>query len=228
VAALGALDFIGIALFLGFTIVYHTVYYIYAQTRPLETVKGKIALYRRTWVKRIIDRGDYILAVQAIRNHIMAASFMASSSLLAIGLLLNFTVGGDPAESLHVNDPELITTKLFALIGVFAVAFLAFLFTIRDLNHLSLLIGADNELIDHLEGIDTVTYLSTLLNRAANRYTYGQRGFYFSLAIVAWIFHPVAFIVATLLIGGMLVLLLDFQRWKIPKVVQRTFEPRFD
>lgn len=220
---LGTLDILGIVLFVLVTFVYHALYYVYTQTRPLATVKGKIHLYRRTWVKRVLDRGDFILAAQTLRNHLMAASFMASSSLLAMGLLLNFVVAGDPATALHLDNAELITFKLFSLIGIFAFSFMAFLFTIRDLNHVSILIAADADLIDHVEGLDAVTYLSTLLNQALNRYTFGQRGFYFSIAVIAWIFHPIAFIVTTLGIALLLIFVLDFQRWNLPRVIQARF-----
>lgn len=223
VVRFGTLDVIGVSLFVLFTVVYHALYYVYTQTRPLATVKGKIHLYRRTWVKRILDRGDFLLAAQTLRNHLMAASFMASSALLAIGLLLNFVVAGDPAAALHLDNAELITFKLFVLIGLFAFSFMAFLFTIRDLNHVSILVAADADLIDHVEGLDAVTYLSMLLNQALNRYTFGQRGFYFSLAIIAWIFHPLAFIFTTLGIGLLLILVLDFQRWNLPRVLQARF-----
>ncbi|MCA1814107.1 MAG: DUF599 domain-containing protein, partial [Halobacteriales archaeon] len=56
------LDEVGIALFFGAAVVYHSFYALWTQLHPLATVKGKVALYRRTWVKRIVDRDEQLLA----------------------------------------------------------------------------------------------------------------------------------------------------------------------
>jgi len=218
---LNAWDLLGITLFILFTVVYHTAYYVYAQRYPLATVKGKIHLYRRTWIKRIIDKGDYILAVQAFRNLITSSSFMASSSLLVIGIVLNTMIRGDIAATLNIENTEHLQLKLGILLILYAFAFMNFLFNIRFLNQLTILIGSDPDLIDHIEGMEAVEYFTAMLNSATNRYTYGQRGFYFSLAIIAWIFSSIAFVIVTLIIGIFLVGLLDFQRWRPPRALRR-------
>lgn len=222
---LSPLDLLAILAFLFFTVGYHGAYYLYAQRHPLSTVKGKVHLYRRTWMKRILDRGDYILAVQALRNLNMAASFMASSSLLVIGILLNFTLSGT-YEAVLIGDHEkaLVEFKLYVLVGIFGFSFWQFLLELRLLSQLTILIGSDPDLIEHVEGVDAVSYFSTILNRAANRFTYGQRGFYFSLAIVGWIYSSWLFLILTVVIGVFLVGALDFQQWRPPKALQREAE----
>ncbi len=218
-------DLAGIAVFFAFTFGYHAAYYVYAQRHPLSTVKGKIHLYRRTWIKRILDRGDYVLAIQALRNLIMASSFMASSSLLVIGIILNFTISGTYASVLVGGEKQaLVEAKLYFLTAIFGFSFWQFLLNIRLLSQLTLLIGSDPDLIDHVEGVDAITYYSTLLNRATNRFTYGQRGFYFSLCVIAWIFSSWLFVALTFLIGLFLVGVLDFQRWTPPKALRREAE----
>jgi len=218
-----AWDIAGIILFLFFTIVYHAGYYVYAQRYPLATVKGKVHLYRRTWIKRIIDRNDYILGVQAFRNLITSSSFMASSSLLVMGIVLNSMLRSpeEIAATLHVEDAGDLQLKLGILIAVYAFSFMNFLFNIRFLNQLTVLMGADPDLIDHVEGVDAVEYFTAMLNSATNRYTFGQRGFYFSLAIIAWIFSSIAFVIVTAAIGIFLIAFMDFQRWLPPKALRR-------
>lgn len=218
---MNAWDVFGIILFLLFTVVYHTAYYVYSQRYPLATVKGKIHLYRRSWIKRIVDEGDHIFAVQAFRNLITSSSFMASSSLLVIGIVLNSMLRGDIAITLRVEDNEFLQAKLALLMFIYAFAFMNFLFNIRFLNQLSIMIGSDPDLIDHVEGMEAVEYFTAMLNSATNRYTYGQRGFYFSLAVIAWIFSSVAFVVVTVIIGVFLVALMDFQKWRPPRALRR-------
>lgn len=217
-APLGVLDILGIVVFFALSLGYHFAYAQYARNHPLNTVKGKIHLYRRTWIKRVLDRKDYILAVQTTRNLMMSANFLATASLLALSLAFNILIlGGDLTQKFHVDNPGLLSFKLYALAAIFAFAFWEFLLSIRYLNQLSVLIGADPDLIEQVEGLDAVTYLTTLLNRATNRYTYGQRGFYFSTAVFAWIFSPLAFVIVTCGIGLFFIGAQDFQKWRPPK-----------
>ncbi len=222
----GPWDIAGIILFLLFSGGYHMAYHMYSHYHPLATVKGKIHLYRRTWVKRLLDRRDFIMGVQAIRNLIMTANLMATSAILVIGVILNILVSGNLNESFHpTGQPDpLIFWKLVALLFVFAFSFFSFLISVRYLNQLTILIGADMDLVEHVEGVDGITYLTMMLNRATNRYTYGQRGYYFAIAIVAWIFSDVAFVLATLFIGIFLVGVLDFQQWRPPRALRKQAE----
>lgn len=225
VLGLNALDIVGLILFFAFTVGYHAGYYVYAQYRPLSTVKGKIHLYRRTWIKRIMDRGDHILAVQALRNLIMSSTFMASSSLLVIGIILNFTITGQyRSVLLEGHDPAIVEAKLYFLTAILAFSFWQFLLNIRLLSQLTILMGSDPDLIDHVEGVDAITYYTTILNRATNRFTYGQRGFYFSLAVISWVYSSWLFPLVTALIGVYLLGVLDFQRWRPPKALRREAE----
>lgn len=222
-APLSALDLLGIILFLAIGIGYHSAYALYARTHPLTTVKGKIHLFRRTWVKRILDRKDYILAVQTVRNLMMSANFLATASLLSLSLVFNIVILQSPenvAMGLHIDNPAILTFKLYTLALIFGFSFWEFLLSIRYLNQLSVLVGADPDMIEQVEGVDAVSYLTTLLNRATNRYTYGQRAFYFATAIFAWIFSPIAFIAVTAGLGFFFIGAQDFQRWRPPKTMQ--------
>jgi uncharacterized membrane protein len=207
-----ALDYAGMVLFVLCTVVYHTFYAFWTDRHPLETVKGKIALYRRTWVKRILDRDEQMLAVQSLRNLLMTSSFMASSALLVIAVILNFLLG---QTGTGPGDDQL-GFKLLILVAVYGYAFFSFLLSTRYLNHFTILVGADKDLIGSVEPVDAVTFLTAILNRAGNRFTMGQRAFYFSLPVVAWVVDTLAFIAFTLLIFLYLALFLDFRKWKPP------------
>jgi uncharacterized membrane protein len=209
-------DYAGMALFLVCTVVYHGFYAFWTSRHPLETVKGKIALYRRTWVKRILDRDEQMLAVQSLRNLLMTSSFMASSALLVIAVVLNYLLGITPGGAPAQPGDDLLKFKLLLLVVVYGYAFFSFLLSTRYLNHFTILVGADRDLIGSVEPVDAVTFLSNILNRAGNRFTMGQRAFYFSLPAVAWIVDARAFVALTLMVFVYLVVFLDFKKWKPP------------
>ncbi|HEV8359975.1 MAG TPA: DUF599 domain-containing protein [Candidatus Thermoplasmatota archaeon] len=205
-----AWDYAAMLLYFVCTVVYHGFYAYWTGRHPLETVKGKVALYRRTWVKRILDRDEQMLAVQSLRNLLMTSSFMASSALLVIAVILNYLLsqGG-------TGTPEM-TFKLLVLVAVYGYAFFSFLLSTRYLNHFTILVGADRDLIGSVEPVDAITFLSNILNRAGNRFTMGQRAFYFSLPVVAWVVDPRAFIAFTVAIFVFLAAFLDFKKWRPP------------
>lgn len=209
---LSALDYVALALFAACTVGYHSFYAWWATQHPLETVKGKTSLYRRTWVKRILDRDEQMLAVQSLRNLLMTSSFMASSALLVIAVVLNYLLGQQAGGT---GDPTL-GFKLLILVVVYGYAFFSFLLSTRYLNHFTILVGADRDLIGSVEPVDAVTFLTNILNRAGNRFTMGQRAFYFSLPVVAWIVDTRAFLGLTVLTFVYLAVFLDFKRWKPP------------
>lgn len=215
---LSPLDWVALGLFLVLSLGYHALYAHLARRRPLDTVAGKVALYRRTWVKRVIDQQNHTMAVQAIRNLLMTSSFMASSALLVMAVILQFRFSQRPEPMLQL--------QMDILVGLFAFAFLSFLFGIRYLNQLTVLIGADPDLISHVEPVDAVTYLSNLLNRANNRFTYGQRAFYFSVPVIAWTFSPVWMIVVEVGLGLYLLGFVDFRKWRHPLDEQQQTKER--
>lgn len=205
-------DYAGMVAFLVCTIVYHGFYSYWTTRHPLETVKGKIALYRRTWVKRILDREEQMLAVQSLRNLLMTSSFMASSALLVVAVVLNYLLGVGGAAP----GDDSLKFKLLLLVVIYGYAFFSFLLSVRYLNHFTILVGADKDLIGSIEPVDAVTFLSNILNRAGNRFTMGQRAFYFSLPAVAWVADSRAFLGLTLIVFVYLALFLDFKKWKPP------------
>jgi uncharacterized membrane protein len=226
---LSALDLVGFGVYAAATLGYHGSYVIYARRHPLRTAKGKVHLYRRTWVKHIVDSGETLPAIHASRNLVMTSSFMASSALLAIAVILNFMVQFDPgdlglATQGQLLDLEHIRVKLGLLLAILAFGFVAFLQCLRDLNHFTVLVGADKDLIGHVEPVDAVTYLSNLVNRASDRLTYGQRAYLFTIPVIAWLFSATLFLIATVVLLLYVAQHLDFQSWTPPAAFRKESE----
>jgi len=69
-------------------VAYHMHLYKKVRCDPLTTAIGITNHARRMWVKGVIRDKRDILAVQTLRNQVMAATFLASTSILvSLGLL---------------------------------------------------------------------------------------------------------------------------------------------
>ncbi|KAI8891854.1 hypothetical protein BC833DRAFT_613162, partial [Globomyces pollinis-pini] len=110
---------------------------------PHNTMAGWTSCVRRSWVAQILHKksGD-ILAVQTLRNWILAATMLATACVAFSFGLMSFI-----AQSFRVADPgnntflrtiledQLIGFKTVAIIGLNFTAFFSFTQSIRYFNH---------------------------------------------------------------------------------------------
>jgi len=157
---------------------------------------------RAAWVDMVVKSGRMdILAIQTLRNSVMAANFMASTSVLLIIGTLNLSdkiqqwahAWQHGTAAGYVAD-ELWLIKLGLLLLDFFIAFYCFTMAIRFFNHVGYMI---NLLAGSPE--DGVSYqqVCTYLNRAGAYYTYGTRSFFLSLPLILWFFGPYPLVLAT-------------------------------
>jgi uncharacterized membrane protein len=160
----------------------------------------------------IISKGNKdILAIQTLRNSVMSASFMASTSILLMIGTLNISekvgqwaLDWHPYGIAHIYSSELWQIKLGLLLLDFFVAFYCFSMAIRFFNHVGYMINLPD---DVSIGVDLSKQTCVYLNRAGSYYSFGTRSFFFSLPIILWFFGPYLLILATLvLIGGLVML----------------------
>lgn len=191
-------------------------YYLYLNRRsrlkPDTCVYSLNAQIREQWVKMVMqsDKKD-ILAIQTIRNSMMAANFMASTAVLLIisSLSLSEKVGEWAGQwySDSVNHEmiaELWRIKLGLLLFDFSVAFFCFAMAVRFFNHVGYMINLPpNESNSSLLAQQTSAYL----NRAGIYYTRGTRTFFLSLPIIMWIFGPAFLMLTSLVLVSQLYLL---------------------
>ncbi len=190
-------------------------YYLYLTRRTRRALGSSVhalnAKVRERWVEMVMasDKKD-ILAVQTLRNSVIAANFMASTSVLLIMGALNLSEKiGQWALLWHPNlavplSNELWQIKLGLLLLDFSVAFYCFSMAIRFYNHVGYMIN-----LPHEASTSAASYQlnCTYLNRAGRYYTLGNRAFFFSLPIIMWFFGPYCLPLATLgLIAGLAML----------------------
>src|SRR4030066_617121 len=155
-------DIAGLILFISCTLLYHAYYYSKVARLPKNIFKGKKNIIRRTWVENMLKPGQAITAVQSLRNIHMAASFLASSSIVFIGSILYLIFNIEQTSGIVTGRgtialPDyMVFLKLITLMLMFLMTLLNFSLCIRLLNYLVILVGASPEAIEETMGVSAV------------------------------------------------------------------------
>ncbi|MDQ9172436.1 DUF599 domain-containing protein [Oxalobacteraceae bacterium R-40] len=159
---------------------------------PMKTARGAHAVIRSKWVKSVMNRpGSEVLAVQTLRNSVMAASFMATTAVLALSATLTLSGIGNEGNSLweltHAADPKfnIFAVKLLLLAGSFFISFLFMAMAVRFFNHAGYLITAEGSAEELLR---SQSLAIAYLNRAGNHYSFGLRSFFTCIPFLAGLF----------------------------------------
>ncbi|OGW44071.1 MAG: hypothetical protein A2132_06975 [Nitrospirae bacterium RBG_16_43_11] len=199
-------DIIALIFFVSCTLLYHAYYYSKVARLPRHIFKGKINIIRRTWVENMLKPGQALTAVQSLRNIHMAASFLASSSIVFIGsiiyLIFNIeqTSGIVTGRGTIALPDYLLFLKLLALMIMFLLSLLNFTLCIRLLNYLVILIGASQETIEDTMKMSAVDYITKMFSTAGIHYTFGIRGFYYTIPLIGWFLGTWLFIALTIIV----------------------------
>jgi uncharacterized membrane protein len=189
-----------ISIFLG----YNVTYFWYVKKRPRKTQKGRHNIYREYWVENVLTRNRGMVAVQQIRNMTTITTFLASSTLIFMGVVVSYTSTSFPIQQDYADF------KLYTLLGIIALAFFNFLFTLRTANYITILIESSPSKIEELEGVPAVQYLTQKVNAAFLLHTLGLRCLYYSVPLFFWFYDPVIFIVITVVLTIVIAKYLDF------------------
>lgn len=181
---------------------YHYVLRLHLKRDPLHTIHAVNIAARNAWVDMVMssDKPD-VLAVQTLRNSVMASSFMASTAILLLIGTLSLSGGSDHATSLwHAlnaggeTSDEISAWKLVFLLGDFFIAFFCFSMAVRFYNHVGYMVS-----IPVGRGPNTISpaLVIAYLNRAGLFYLLGTRSFFYSVPLVFWMFGPYFMVGAT-------------------------------
>lgn len=181
-------------------LIYHLHLLYKIKTAPMSISIGLTNHLRREWVQTIMEEGRDILAVQTIRNWVMASSFLASAAIL-IGLgVLGAAFSAERAfltsQALNLfgaGSEEIWLIKLMVLAVDFFFAFFNFALSIRYYTHASFAINVPPS-HDPIVTYDAVT---EILNRGAIHYTLGMRGYYLAVPFTLWMFGPLWMAIGT-------------------------------
>jgi len=182
---------------------YHSHLYKKVRRDPLTTAVGITNHARQMWVKGVIrDRHD-IMAVQTLRNQLMAATFLASTAILiSLGSLsAAFRPGvfdgiSHALNLLGTRNETLWMFKLMLLGILFFVTFFNFTLAIRYYNHAGFMINT----FEHNDATVSEEAVTQVVNHGALHYTIGMRGFYLSVPLALWLFGPVWMLAGSLVL----------------------------
>lgn len=190
---------------------------------PTYTVQAINIIARTAWVETIMqDEKNAVLAVQTLRNSIMAAVFLSSTAVFMIIGVLTLSEQGEKLEAtwhslnlLGAIHPMLRVVKMMSMLLDLLVAFFSFSMAIRIFNHVGFMINVPIRLNHKMM---TPAHVATHLNRAGHFYSMGMRAYYFLVPLVFWLFGPHFMVVATI---GLLIVLSRIDR--APKILNIDF-----
>jgi uncharacterized membrane protein len=187
-------DLASLAASAGLLLAYHAWLRWRLRQDPGYSVHAVNALVRAAWVEEITRRRDGILAVQTLRNSLMAAIFLASTAVLLIIGVLTLSEQGDKLrtawQALDVfgaASTRLWLSKMILLLIDLLVAFFSFTMAIRLFHHVGYMIN-----VPPLEQPVAMNakHVIAHLNRAGKFYSIGMRAYYFTAPLLAWLFGP--------------------------------------
>jgi len=187
-------DIVGFAASLILLIAYQGYLRYRLSKDPSYTVQRVNNLVRTAWVEEIMRRREGILAVQTLRNSMMAAVFLASTAVLMIIGVLTLSEQGDKLrttwQALDVfgaASSRLWLSKMLLLLIDLLFAFFSFAMAIRLFHHVGYMINAPQN-----EGLIAAnpTHVSSHLNRAGHFYSIGMRAYYYTVPLLLWLFGP--------------------------------------
>jgi uncharacterized membrane protein len=181
---------------------YHLYLLLRLRRDPDYTIQAVNRVVRTAWVESVMqDESRGILAVQTLRNSTMAATFLASTSILLIIGTLNLSSQPEHLGALwHIasfmgkQNAELWVAKLVLLIVDFFVAFFSFSTSIRLFNHVGYQISVPHDV--RPRGLTPIR-VAVHLNRAGRYFSIGMRAYYFSVPLLFWLFGPYMLLLAS-------------------------------
>ncbi len=187
----------------GILISYHIHLYLKVRRDPFMTAIGITSHAREMWVKGIIRGKHDILAVQTLRNQVMASTFLASTAILICIGSFNaafrpgmFNEVSHALNMLGTKTEALWMFKLLLLGIIFFFTFFNFTLCLRYYNHVSFMINTFQQ-DDSSVSPEVVTHI---INHGALHYTIGMRGFYLSIPLALWLFGPLWMLVGSIVL----------------------------
>lgn len=170
--------------------------------------KGLIGVshnYRLDWAKQMLTREVRIVDSALVGNLMTSVSFYANTTiyiiagLMAIMGTLDKTMSAtDILPFTHSAGRALWELKLLLLLGIFIFAYFKFTWALRQLNLLSILIGAAPSISAPATEIEKFSHRMGMINTlAGDEFNRAIRAYYFGLATLCWFIQPWLFILMT-------------------------------
>jgi uncharacterized membrane protein len=198
-----SIEFLIVATGLGIFWGYHLWHFFQIRRTPLATSTGFNNKARSIWIKHIRENSLDILAIQTLRNWTMAATFLASTSILIALGVLSFALTTDGLSEiahelnyLGSQSHTILLIKALFLAADFMFGFISFILAVRFYNHASFLINIPG---NYNLSINSESEL-TAINQGALCYNLGMRAYYFSMPLAFWLLGPIWMLICALIV----------------------------
>ncbi|MFI5329894.1 MAG: DUF599 domain-containing protein [Desulfobaccales bacterium] len=188
-------------------LIYHAHLFYQVRRHPLTTGIGITNHLRGHWVTSIMEDKRDILAVQTLRNWVMASSFLASTAILICLGLISLASGSEKMAEITPFLTELVREhrvlwlfKIMVNIINYFIIFFNFTLAIRYFNHVNFMINIPSTLAHKI----TPEYVSGILTHATFHYTAGMRGYYIGVLLMLWLFGPIWMLLGTVVMLAVL------------------------
>lgn len=199
-------DYLALALFLALWGGYGR--FQHAFVRRHDGINHVLLVVRRAWMRETGGRDNRITDAALIGHIVHSTSFFASTTLLVIAALFGALGNSDRIHAaldplVPITDPPAaVAFKLGLMIVVAVHGFFRFTWALRQLNYLIALVGAMPRQGDETLG----EAAAEVMSHALAAFNSGMRGYYFGLAVVAWLAGALWFALASLFVLGVLLL----------------------
>ncbi|MFC7734439.1 DUF599 domain-containing protein [Roseomonas sp. GCM10028921] len=199
---LTALDLAALAVFLLCWIGYSTVVDRVPSIRRRSVIHA-MDEHRRRWLLASIPKENRIADVAIVGNLMSSTSFLANTCIFIIGGAMALLAAPDVGRRVlnavpYVQAPMTDgawEARILLLLLIFVRAFFELTWALRQFNYGSILIGGYGRTP---AAIPAAEIAAQVVNRAARHFNTGLRAYYFGLAVLAWMLHPVALVLASL------------------------------
>ncbi|MFX0050085.1 MAG: DUF599 family protein [Candidatus Hodarchaeota archaeon] len=180
---------------------------VYGFRHPSKSKRGSLNIVYQKWVDERIEDSS-LVAIQAMRNLIMANSVFISALLVLLGLLLGFysVIFSDQVFFLPTIPIGLVQVTLLTLVIIFCI--FNFVLSIRMLVRFTLLIGVKPNKIN-ICGHDGLDFTKNTLLSGQTHWTIGLRGLFYLIIILAWLIHPLLFSIGSIGVTSYLIFFED-------------------
>ncbi|WP_135466911.1 DUF599 domain-containing protein [Crenalkalicoccus roseus] len=224
--SLTLLDWIALGVFAACWIGYATVVDRVPRIRG-RSVIAAMDEHRHRWMQAMLGRENRIADVATIGNLMNSTSFLANTAIFILGGLVAML--GSPELGARVfgvlpfaaaPDPVAWEMKVALLLVIFVRAFFELTWALRQFNYCCIVVGGIGQGADDPRWVRRAATAAKVANRAARHFNSGLRAYYFGLAALAWLLHPLALVAASLLV------LHELHRREFRSVVREALQDR--
>lgn len=199
-------DYAAVALFLG--IITYLNFRVESETSSPPSTYSIMTHYRGRWMEVLTTRENRIVDAQILAMLQQSSRFFSSGMMIAIGALV--ALMARPELQMDLEDifqveisKSLWNLKLFFTALILANGFFKFLWASRVFGYCAVVMASvpeDSDVVAKREAA-RATKLNVAASKSFNR---GLRMIYFALAAMCWLLGAVPFLIATLIVAGII------------------------